>query len=87
MHRKTIETFLDILNLWPTRQAFADAVGCTLWQAKSWAARNNIPGEWFDPVVKACWAKGRPEVSHELMCRLSAQKLAQDSRLADIASS
>lgn len=60
-----IESLADVVALWPTAGAMADAIGLEdRALPRVWKRRQRIPNAWRDPVIKAAAALG-VEISHD----------------------
>jgi hypothetical protein len=53
-----MNTFGDVIGLWPTAAEFASDVGVGVERARKWGSRNSIPGEWFVPIADAAQRRG-----------------------------
>ncbi len=66
-----MDTFGDIIDLWPNAEAFAADVGVTGVVARAWKRRNSIPpGRWIR-ICEAAAKRGYP-VTLADMARISA---------------
>lgn len=63
-----METFQDVIDLWPSRAALALDVDATPAQVSKWWQRDSVPGEWWAPIVLAARRRGH---------KISANQLAQ----------
>lgn len=69
-----MNTFRNIIDLWPSPIAFATAIKINKNAAGMMYRRDSIPGKHFIAVVAAAADLGHPEVTPELLCRLAAAK-------------
>jgi len=70
-----MNTFREVIDLWPSRAAFADAIGAERVTARSWWQRDRIPSAWWSRVVDA--APEEDGVTLELLASLAAEKSAR----------
>lgn len=68
-----MQTFRDVIGLWPTVPAFAIDVGVGERTAFSWWQRDSIPADWFAEVVRAAGRRGHIAVTAEAMA-IAAEK-------------
>ena len=71
-----MKTHNDIIDLWPTRAAFARDVGVYYGMAVGWNRRNNIPSEYWAHLVRAAKARGFHEVTTDLLAEIQKIDLA-----------
>lgn len=78
-HRKVMlmERFRDIIDLWPSRAAFADAIGAERVTARSWWQRDRIPSAWWSRVIDAASAGGKEGVTLELLASLAERRVTE----------
>lgn len=62
----------DLINEWPTRAAFAEAVGATAVSVHKWARFGRIPSGWQQAVVQAAEEAGISYVTPEWMLKVHA---------------
>lgn len=67
-----MNTFSDIISLWPTAEELARDVGVTGLVVRAWRARGSIPSEYWVSVIGAAERRGIPNVTLELFARLAA---------------
>ncbi|MBE0530262.1 MAG: hypothetical protein IH626_05500 [Rhodospirillales bacterium] len=67
-----MQTFSDIIDLWPTAEVFASDVGINGALARQWRRRNNIPAAHWARVVDAASVRGYPGVTLEMMAAMAA---------------
>lgn len=70
-----LASFRDVIALWPTKAALARDLKSIGGAAKAapvreWSARNRIPEQWFDPLLKAAAHRGFEEVTYRLLTDL-----------------
>lgn len=53
-----MDTFAEIIGLWPSTAEFAKDVNATAVTARAWKNRNSIPGERWLAVVNAANRRG-----------------------------
>ena len=59
----------SLIDRWPTRKAFAVAVGCNEAAVHKWASSGRIPSRWQWRVLEAARMAGHDEISPEWMLR------------------
>lgn len=64
--KKHITTLIDA---WPRRKDFADAIGANVDAVHKWAAANRIPSDWQAIVVDAAQQSGMSHVTGDWMVR------------------
>lgn len=47
-----ITTFRDVVALWPSPDALAAEIGAGTAAVRKWPQRDNIPAEWWLPILK-----------------------------------
>jgi hypothetical protein len=71
-----MQSFRDIIALWPSPEALADEIGEKGWTVRKWKQRDSIPsGRWL-AVIEAAAARGA-RVTAEEMARIAAREAAQ----------
>lgn len=50
-------TFREIVELWPSPDALAEDIGAKFETVRKWRQRDNIPAEWWLPVIDAAKAR------------------------------
>ena len=75
MDAHTLTSFQDVIDLWPTKAAFAADLHAygdqeKLAPAREWYRRGSIPPTWFDSVLAAAEARGFSEVTYRLLTGL-----------------
>jgi hypothetical protein len=76
-----MQTFPEIIALWPSAEALGVDVGVSGVVARAWRQRNSIPPEHWLGIVTAAERRGfldtsgRPVVTLELLAHIAAQKL------------
>ena len=69
-----IESFAAIIDLWPSAEAFGDAIGTTGANARKMKARDSIDSSYWESLVAAALLRGQKGVTLELLARLAAQR-------------
>lgn len=59
----TIESHVQIIGLWSTLKAFADAVGADPNLVATWKFRKSIPPEWWPQTAAAAQGRGRDDIT------------------------
>jgi hypothetical protein len=69
-----METYADIIGLWPSAEALGDDIGESGVTVRAWRNRNSIPAyRWLD-IVKAADARGIEGVSLDALARIAATR-------------
>lgn len=76
-----MESFTDVINLWPSIGEFARDTGVRQGLVSLWKYRDRIPGEYWKVVAEAGARRGFAGVSHEDLCRIGAKPEADASDL------
>ncbi len=71
-----MQSFRDIIDLWPTPDALAAQIGEKAWTVRKWKQRNKIPGEHWMSVAKAACGQGI-DVTIEQMAALASREARQ----------
>lgn len=71
-----METFADIIGLWPTAESLGDDIGQTGLVVRAWKRRNNIPSEHWASVIRAAASRGLDGVTAEALTDLAARRSA-----------
>lgn len=69
-----INSFADIIDLWPSAEAFADAVGTTGANARKMRARNSISSEYWEATVAAAAERELGGVTLEALAKIAATR-------------
>ena len=69
-----MDDFRAIIDLWPTRVAFAGDVGVPPITAQQWHNRDSIPAAKFNDVVRAAHKAGHRNVTVYLLADLAERK-------------
>lgn len=72
-----MNSFSEIIALWPTVVAFADEVGVKYPTAASWEQRNTLPPDIWGRVVEAAERRGFKGVTFERLAAIAAAKKAR----------
>lgn len=70
-----METFRDIIALWPTPEVLAAEIGEKAWTVRKWKQRDSIPASRWLTVANAARAKGNL-ITAEQMARMAAREVA-----------
>lgn len=57
------QTFVDVIDLWPSRPELARDLGFTIGRVQKWADRNKIPPEHWNILIKAAGKRGYWQVT------------------------
>lgn len=55
---RKIETWPELVKLWPYLATFAEEVGVPLFRARGWLNRMSVPSRYFPQIVEAAKAYG-----------------------------
>ena len=66
-----VSSFRDVVALWQTPDALAAEIGVGVAAARKWPQRNNIPAEWWAPILRTKRAR-KAGVTAELLAELAA---------------
>ncbi len=74
-----MNSFTDIISMWPSDQAFADDLGETVSLVRVWKHRNSIPARHWKQVL--CGAKKREfsQVTDALLIELANKRDAHET--------
>lgn len=76
MYCPAMNSFSDIISLWPSAEALAGDLGLPGENpggtVRAWKRRDNIPSEYWDDLVLCAQRRGFHEVSAELLLRVAA---------------
>lgn len=67
-----METFADIIGLWPTAETLGDDIGVCGVTVRAWRNRNSIPSNRWADVISAAKARGFDGVTSDLMTKIAA---------------
>jgi hypothetical protein len=70
------KTFRDVLSLWPSRAAFARAIGVEYVNAQMMDKRDSIGARHWKAVAKAAAKIEHPEITIEYLAELADRKRA-----------
>lgn len=73
---KMPDSFVSIINLWPTLQDFADDIGVPYVNANLMRQRDSIAADHWAAMVDAARRRGIKGVSTDRLARLKAEKAA-----------
>ena len=71
--RSNIASFRELMELWPTVSAFAEAIDAPQPTANKWRQRDRIPADWWAAVLKTQEAK-ESRVTADLLVTLAARE-------------
>lgn len=71
-----MESFADIIGLWPTAEALGSDIGETGLVVRAWKRRNNIPSEHWAAIIRAAGHRGFVAVTADLLTDLAARRAA-----------
>jgi hypothetical protein len=69
-----MESFADVINLWPSLSRFAADVGVSYGVAKQWRRRNSIPSERWAELLWAAELRAIDGLSANLLTKIAARK-------------
>jgi hypothetical protein len=67
-----MNTHRQIIELWPTRAAFARELGVDYQLARGWHTRNSIPSDYWVDVVHAAHERGFDQITNDLLAAIKA---------------
>ena len=68
-----VSSFREIVALWGSPDALAAEIGVGISAASKWPQRNNIPAEWWAPILRTERAR-EAGVTAELLAELAASE-------------
>jgi len=68
-----MQTFRDIIDLWPTPDVLATEIGENVWTVRKWKQRGRIPASRWIAVANAARAKGNL-ITAEQMAKMVARE-------------
>lgn len=71
-----INSFRDVIELWPSRQAMASDVPAPASTVSKWWQRDSIPSEWWSSVLNTDTAKSN-EITSDKLTVLAARETAE----------
>ena len=69
-------TFRDVVSLWASPDAMAADIGASVAAARKWPQRDNIPAEWWRPILETPVARDAG-LTAEMMATLAARAPAE----------
>jgi hypothetical protein len=69
-----MQTFRDIIGLWPSHRAMAGDIGANHWAVAKWHQRDNIPPEWWNDVLAAAVRFGHEGLTAQLMADIAGKR-------------
>lgn len=67
------QTFVDVINFWPSRPQLAHDLGLTIGQVQKWADRDRIPSEHWNALIEAAGKRGYWQVTLRRLATIAAQ--------------
>lgn len=74
-----MDRFRDVIDLWPSRVAFASDVCISPIAASAWWQRDSIPADRWNAVVAAAQRRGSVDVTHKLLSDLAERRRRQSA--------
>ncbi|MBB3267613.1 hypothetical protein FHW79_005274 [Azospirillum sp. OGB3] len=74
-----LDTFTNVIDLWPNAVAMGNDVGETGLTVRAWKRRNSIPGEKWLRVVEAARRRGFENVTLERLAKIAQARKTPDS--------
>lgn len=71
--RNSISSFADVIERLG-EQNLADAIGAKRHQTRDWRIRDNIPAEWWSPVVDYAGDIGEAQITLELLASIASAR-------------
>ncbi len=71
-----MNSFKDVMNLWPSFQALADDLSENLYAVRKWHSRNSIPSNKWLSLITAAKKRRFKAVTLELLAQLADAKAA-----------
>lgn len=68
----TLESFTDVIRLWPTLADFAQDIGVEVTHAQTIKNRNSIPAKYWWTLTKAAKKRGLKIINIETLARLAS---------------
>lgn len=76
-----MESFVDVIALWPSLSALADDLGLPYGVVKQWRMRNSIPAERWQSLIAAAQVRDIAGITADSLAALAARR-AQPERAA-----
>lgn len=67
-----VSSFRDVVGLWPSPDALAAEIGAGIAAVRKWPQRDNVPAEWWAPIVRTDVARSAG-VTAEMLADLAAR--------------
>ena len=67
-----MESFRDVIALWGTPDAMAEAIGVNVHTARKWRTRDSIPADWWQRILEVAQADNKPVTADDL-ARIAAK--------------
>lgn len=67
-----METFADIIGLWPSAETLGEDIGVCGVTVRAWRNRNSIPSNRWADVIAAAKARGFDSVTPDEMTKIAA---------------
>ena len=71
-----ITSFRDVVALWGSPDTLAAEIGVGVAAARKWPQRNNIPAEWWVPILRTERAR-EAGLTAELLAELASEGLTE----------
>jgi hypothetical protein len=68
-----MQSFVQIINSWPTAEEFGRGIGIPGGTARQWRNRDSIPASYWTAVVSAAEARGIEGISYEMLAHIAAE--------------
>ncbi len=69
-----MDTFSQLISMWPTKSAFAKDIGQDYGLVHQWDRRDSIPADYWETVVKAAQERKLKGVTLEALSKLRTKK-------------
>lgn len=74
-----VTTFKDVVALWGSPDALAADIGASVAAARKWPQRDNIPAEWWLPILETDVAR-KAGLTAEMLASLAARPAAEPAQ-------
>lgn len=72
-----MNTFSQLIDLWPTKAEFASDLGVEYGVAHQWDRRDSIPSDYWNDVIAAAERRQLKGINLELLAEISSKKKLQ----------
>lgn len=69
-----MQTFADVLALWPSLSELATDLGVPYGVAKQWRMRNSIPAEYWQALTAAARDRGIEGITADVLADIAARR-------------